>query len=424
MTATILMIGTLDTKENEFMYLHNQLRLRGKNVLTVNVGVMSSSKKIQVDIDADVIAEAGGSSLFELRRDQNRSHAMKVMCQGAASIILSLFNAGRFQGIIGMGGGGGTSIATSAMRALPLGIPKVCVSTLASGDVSAYVGTKDIVMFPSLVDIAGINHLSRFTISHAAGALCGMLDTEIIPFSQKDAPVIAATMFGNTTPCVQRCMHQLRKLGCEVLVFHATGAGGKMMEALIEEGYVDAVLDLTTTELADEICGGMMSAGETRLTAAARMGIPQVIAPGCLDMVNFGPRLSVPQHYNKAGRNFYSWNPSNTLMRTNRHENRMIGEQIALRLNAAKGPVKVLLPLQGLSLLDEDGQPFCDRTADKVLFDTLKDMLLPHIEIIEINEAINHPTFADKAVEVLLDLLIPKYSMILNKERENGDSTQ
>lgn len=404
MSPTILMIGTFDTKEVEFAYLRDRIIERRFVVLTVNVGVMASPLLFKVDVDADIVASAGGNDLMELRKVKNRDIAMEVMCKGASSVIRSLYEAGRFQGIIGMGGGGGTSIVTAAMRALPLGIPKVCVSTVSSGDVSAYVGTKDVVMFPSLVDIAGINRLSRVVIAQAAGAVCGMVATDLPPVDKGNMPVIAATMFGNTTQCVQACAERLRELGFEVLIFHATGTGGNMMETLIEEGFIDAVLDLTTTEIADEVCGGIMSAGESRLTAAARRGIPQVIAPGCLDMVNFGPRSSVPAPY-QADRTFFQWNPNNTLMRTNIDENRIIGERIAARLNESQGPLTVLLPLRGLSILDEDGQQFCDPKADGVLFETLKRSLRHDISIIEMNTSINDPIFATKAVDVLLKLI-------------------
>lgn len=406
--STLLMIGTFDTKEEEFIYLRDRIIAQGYEVLAVNVGVMAEPRHLQVGVDAAQIALATGTDLHELRSVKNRGHAMDVMCRGAAIVIRQLFEAGRFQGIIGMGGGGGTSIVTSAMRVLPYGVPKVCVSTIASGDVSSYVGLKDIVMIPSLVDIAGIHALSQMVITQAAGAICGMVAAKH-PLSIKgNRPVIAATMFGNTTKCVQACAESLREKGFEVIIFHATGTGGKIMEALIEEGYIDAVLDLTTTEIADEVCGGIMSAGPTRLTAAARKGIPQIVAPGCLDMVNFGPRECMPTSSAESGTILYAWNSNNTLMRTTIDDNRIIGERIALRLNESIGLVKVLLPLRGLSILGEKGQPFRDQQADDVLFATLKNKLKPSIEIIEMDMPINDSAFADKAVQLLLDLMKSK----------------
>jgi uncharacterized protein (UPF0261 family) len=401
----IVMIGTFDTKEVEFAYLRERILERGHDVFTVNVGIMSTPQQFPVDVAADAVALAGGGNLSLLRQSKNRDLAMEVMCRGAASLIPRLFEERRLQGIIGMGGGCGTSIVTSAMRALPLGVPKLCVSTLAGGDVSAYVGTKDIVMFPSLVDIAGINRLSRVVIANAAGALCGMAETQVPSSDQDDAPVIAATMFGNTTECVQSCVKLLNEQGFEVIVFHATGKGGQIMETFIEQGYINAVLDLTTTEIADEVCGGIMSAGDSRLTAAGRMGLPQVVSVGCVDMVNFGPRPSIPSRYEQAGRRFYAWNPFNTLMRTNAAENRAIGEVIGSRLNQAKGPVTVLLPLRGLSVLDEEGEPFCDRKSDNILFETLRSTLRPDIEIVEIDAPINNPMFSEKAVKAMNEMI-------------------
>lgn len=398
------MIGTFDTKEAEFAYLRERLMERGHRVLSVNAGVMGSPSLWSADIDADAVAKAGGSDLDTLRGGTNKNFAMEVMCRGAAATIRSLYEEGRFQGIIGMGGGGGTSIVTAAMRALPLGLPKVCVSTVASGDVSSYVGTTDIVMFPSLVDIAGINRLSRVVMAQAAGAISGMVGARVPSSSGKNAPTVAATMFGNTTPCVQVCAELLRANGFEVLIFHATGAGGRMMEQLIDQGFIDAVLDITTTELADEACGGIMSAGDTRLTAAARRGIPQVVAPGCLDMVNFGPRSSVPVQYSRQ-RTLYEWNPHNTLMRTNIEENRLIGKRMCQRLNESTGPVSVLLPARGLSMLGEEGQPFFDPEADAALFDTIKKELRPDIELVELDTTINDPAFAKVAVERLIKLI-------------------
>jgi uncharacterized protein (UPF0261 family) len=405
MASTILMIGTFDTKGIEFAYLREQLLTCGHEVLSVDVGIMGSPDGLKAEIDANTIAQAGGSDISMLREAKNRDITMDVMCKGASSVIRSLFDEGRFQAIIGMGGGGGTSIVTAAMRALPLGIPKVCISTVASGDVSSYLGTKDIVMFPSLVDLAGINRLSRVVIAQAAGAISGMVQVQIPSTKKNDTPVVAATMFGNTTQCVQACAQRLREHGFEVMIFHATGTGGKMMETLIREGHIDAVLDLTTTELADEVCGGIMSAGDTRLTAAAEKGIPQVVAPGCIDMVNFGPQITVPLRYKQAKRTFYQWNPNNTLMRTSIEESLIIGEQIACRLNASTGPVGIVLPLRGLSILGEEGQPFCNKQADHGLIKTIKEKVKPSIQVIEMDTSINHPKFSEKAVEMLLNLM-------------------
>lgn len=407
--AVILMLGTFDTKEVEFKYLRERLMACGHVVLSANVGIMATSGQFPIEVGAAEIAQAAGVGLDALRRADNRDLAMEAMCNGAAIIVPQLYQAGRFHAVIGMGGGGGTAIVAAAMRGLPYGVPKVCVSTVASGDVSGYVGIKDIVMIPALTDLAGIHPISRMVIAQAAGAVCGMVEAELPLPSKGDALIIAATMFGNTTACVQACAWRLRKQGYQVLIFHATGTGGKMMESLIEEGYIDAVLDLTTTEIADEVCEGMMSAGPGRLSAAGRRGIPQVVAPGCLDMANFGLRESIPDSLIKEGRVFYSWNPNNTLMRTSIEENLLIGEQIALRLNASQGPVKVMLPLRGLSMLGEEGQPFYNPQADGALFSVMSNKLKPEIEIIEMDTPINEPAFAEKAVQVLLEMIRSQY---------------
>jgi len=307
-----------------------------------------------------------------------------------------------------MGGTGGTAIITAGMRTLPIGVPKVCVSTAASsGNTTAYVGTKDIVLVPSIVDVAGINRVSRIIFTRAAGAICGMVDAE--PQAQVDEkPIITASMFGNTTECVNACMEALAAKGFEVLVFHATGTGGKTMESLVSEGLVDAVLDITTTEWADAVCDGMFSAGPERLDAPGKMGVPHLIVPGCVDMANFGGPETVPQKYKDAERTFYPWNPTITLMRTNVEENRRMGEIFAEKANAATGPVAFLIPLRGVSILDGDGQAFCDRQADGAMFDAIKAGVREEIEVVELDCNINDPQFSAKAVEMMLELIARK----------------
>ena len=400
----ICMIGAFDTKGPEYAFVRECILARGHDVLTVNTAVLGSTELFGVDVEAKKVAEAGGASLEQLREDKDRGRAMKIMCAGAPAIVKSLHDEGKIDGILGMGGTGGTTVVTSAMRALPVGVPKVCVSTAASGDVSAYVGTKDITMIPSIVDVAGINRISRIIFSWAAGAICGMVEAEIVQ-SEQDKPVIAASMFGNTTECVNACAEQLSAKGYEVLVFHATGTGGKTMEGLVQEGLVDAVLDITTTEWADTVCGGVFDAGEERLDAPGRMGIPHLIVPGCVDMANFGGLDTVPTRYKRAKRTFYEWNPSITLMRTNKQENEKMGQIFAEKANAAKGPVAFLIPLKGVSILDGDGEPFCDRDADKAMFEAIKDNLKEGVTVVEMDNNINDPEFSAKAVEMMLDLI-------------------
>jgi uncharacterized protein (UPF0261 family) len=404
MAKTIAMIGAFDTKGAEYDFLRDRMLENGVDVIAINTGTLGTTDLFPVDVEAEAVAEAGGTPLSQIRERQDRGEAMKVMAAGAAAVAKHLHDEGRFDGIIGMGGTGGSSVVTAAMRVLPLGVPKVCVSTAASGDTSSYVGTKDVTMIPSIVDVAGINRVSRIIFARAAGAICGMVTSDV-PAAAEERPIITASMFGNTTECVDACREALVDQGYEVLVFHATGAGGKAMESLVREGLVDAVLDITTTEWADTICGGVFDAGPGRLSAAGEMGVPHLIVPGCVDMANFGAPDTVPEKYREAGRTFYEWNPSVTLMRTNVEENAEMGRIFAEKANAAKGPVAFLIPLHGVSILDGDGERFCDREADQAMFDAIKADVREGIEVVEIDANINAPEFAAKAVEMMLALI-------------------
>ena len=402
--ATILMMGAFDTKGLEYAFLREEMLVRGHQVLAVDTGVVGEGNHFPVDVRAEEVAQMGGSTLKVLRAAGDRGSAMKVMGAGVALCAKKLYDEGRFAGIIGMGGSGGSSVVTAAMRALPVGVPKVCISTVASGDTSAYVGAKDVVLVPSIVDVAGINRISRVIFSRAAGAICGMVERDPTPAAD-EAPIVVASMFGNTTECVNACVAQLGDQGFEVLVFHATGTGGRTMESLISEGLVDGVLDITTTEWADEICGGVFSAGSTRLDAASAHGVPQLVVPGCIDMANFGGMDTVPQRYKDAERLFYEWNPAVTLMRTNAEENAQMGRVFAEKANVSTGPVAFLLPLKGVSILDGDGELFCDREADAAFFHALKAHLRSDILVYEVEFNINDPAFSARAVELLLGLM-------------------
>ena len=403
--ANVLVIGTFDSKADEYTFLREQLLSLGCDVLTVNVGVMEPQGDFPIDIAADEVSRAGGKPLEELRAADDRGAAMKCMSIGAARIVAEFSRPGStrkpIDGVIGMGGSGGTSVICSAMRALPIGIPKVCVSTVAASDTSSYVGAKDIVLIPSITDISGLNRISRRVIAQAAAAVNGMVRTKL-PVASNDRPIIAASMFGNTTSCVDQCRERLDSAGYEVLVFHAVGSGGKSLETLIDDGLVEGCLDITTTEWADQLCGGIFAAGEDRLAAAGRAGIPHLVAPGCVDMVNFGPMSTVPSRYREANRLFYEWNPSVTLMRTNAEENKRLGEIFAEKANAAKGPIAFLLPLRGVSILDGDGERFCDREADQAMFDALKSNLRSDVPVVEVDANINDPVFAETAVDTML----------------------
>lgn len=398
----ILMMGTFDTKGNEFAYLYEELKRRGMNVIAMNTGVMGDTKRFPIDIPATLVARQGGTPLQELRDRADRGAAMKVMCAGARAQVVKMCREGTIHGVIGMGGGGGTSIITTAMQALPVGFPKVCITTLASGNTSEYVGSRDILLFPSIVDICGINRFSRTIISRAAGAICGMAELDPLP-SEGEKPIVFVSMFGSTTKCVEMCIPQLEDAGYSTLVFHATGSGGRAMEELIREGYGVAALDITTTEWADELCGGVLTAGSARLDGPGAAGIPHVIVPGCLDMVNFGSIGTVPERY--GSRKLYEWNPMVTLMRTTVEENRKLGEILAQKANASPAPVAFCLPLRGVSILDDEGQPFWDPEADAALFDSIRKNARPDIEIVAVDANVNTQRFADAAVDLLKRLI-------------------
>lgn len=398
----VVMIGCFDTKAEDFGYLFNCLKDKNVEVLTLNTGVLGTTDQFPVDFEADVVAKAGGSQLSALRKGNNRGKALEIMGRGASRILHNLVSENKVDAVIGMGGGGGTYMALAAMKAVPFGIPKLCLSTLATKDLSAKIGNKDIVLIPSIVDVAGLNAISRVLIRQAAGALVGMIDTSE---SNEKKPVgsIAISVFGNTNHCADTCSELLKAKGYDVLAFHAVGSGGKTMESLIGEGFFDAVLDLTTTELADHLCGGVCSAGPDRLTAASRMGIPQIVVPGCLDMVNYGALDTVPEKY--KDRQLYSWAPDVTLMRTNAEENEQLGKILADKINASKGPVSVLLPMGGLSKIGAKGEVFYDPEIDGVLFDAIRSHIKKGIDIIEVENNIDTTAFAAKAVRALLDLM-------------------
>lgn len=394
----VAIVAALDTKPAEAGLIRDYVAAKGHTPVLIDVGVLGEPG-LAADVARAEVAKAGGSELSELVASQDKSRAMRTMADGAAVVAARLRAEGRLDGVVGIGGSAGTSIGTAAMRALPIGVPKVMVSTVASGDTRGFVGAKDIAMLYSVVDVAGINRVSAAVLTNAAGAVVGMVEAEPPKFDEK--PLLAASMFGNTTKLVDRARATLEGAGYEVLVFHATGSGGQTMESLIEDGFVKGVLDVTTTEWADQLVGGVFGAGETRLEAAGKRGVPMVVAPGCLDMVNFMGIETVPEKY--RGRNLYEWNPNVTLMRTNVEENRRLGEIIADKLNAAKGPVQVLLPLKGVSQLDSPGGQFWWPEADDALYSTLKARL--RVPVREIDANVNDPEFADAASGALLEML-------------------
>ena len=395
--GTIAVLGTLDSKGHEHAFVAERIRGTGHKTLLIDVGT-ADPPQVVPDISRQEVAAAGGMDLAPLMARKDRGECVTAMAEAAPKLLSRLQLEGRIDGVISLGGGGGTAIATAAMRALPVGFPKVMVSTLASGNTAHYVGTKDITMIPSIVDVAGLNRISKTIFSRAAGAVCGMVDAKVA--SDDDRPLIVASMFGNTTDCVNAAIPLLEAAGYEVLVFHATGAGGRAMESLIESGMVAGVLDITTTEWADELVGGVLSAGSERLDAAGKAGVPAIVVPGCLDMVNFGERDSVPAEF--ADRNFYIHNPQVTLMRTSLAECCELGRVIAKILNAYTAPVSVLIPRKAISVISAAGQPFHDSEADEALFETLAGELRDDIEVQSLDCEINDVEFAEACAKALL----------------------
>ena len=398
----ILILGCFDTKGEDFAFLRSCIIAQGEKVITMNTGVMGTTKDFPVDIESDQVALEADYSIAALRESDDRGKAVDIMGRGAAKIAGRLVAQNKIKAAIGMGGGGGTYIALSAMQEIPLGIPKLCLSTLAAKDLSRQMGSKDIILMPSIVDVAGLNSISRLLIRRAAVAICAI--SEITEEKENTvAGTIAISMFGNTSACVNQCSELLRKEGYEVLAFHANGVGGKTMESLIREGCFDAVLDVTTTELADDLCGGICSAGPDRLNAAAEMGIPQVVVPGCLDMVNFAQPDTVPAQF--QSREMYNWAPDVTLMRTNKEENKILGESLAQKINRSRAPVKVLLPAKGISQVDAEGGIFYRPEINRVLFDSIKENTKATIEVIETDMHINDPEFSVMLVSTLLGMI-------------------
>jgi uncharacterized protein (UPF0261 family) len=400
-TATVVLVGTLDTKGVEYDYLRSRLRERGVDVVLVDAGVLGGPLA-EPDIGREEVARAAGAEVGDLAATGDRGAAVETMARGAAEIVKRLRAEGRLDGILGLGGSGGSAIATYAMRQLPVGVPKLMVSTVASGDTRPYVGAVDVTMMYSVVDIAGINQISARILTNAAAAIAGMAGAQAIEIADTGKPLVGATMFGVTTPCVTRARERLEELGYEVLVFHATGTGGQSMEALIRGGFIAAALDATTTELADDLVGGVLSAGPDRLEAAGEVGIPQVVSLGALDMVNFGPMETVPERFRE--RRLYVHNPTITLMRTTPEECAELGRRIARKLNAAQGPVSLFIPLRGISLIAVEGQVFYDPEADQALLAALREDLDDSVDARELDTDINDPVFAEAMADRLHEL--------------------
>ncbi|TFG84023.1 MAG: UPF0261 family protein [Erysipelotrichales bacterium] len=401
---TIALVGTFDSKGIEYAYVKKIIEDLGLKTFTIHMGVFPPM--FTPDVSNVDVAKAVGVDINEVAAKKDRAWATEVLSKGMEKLVPELYRQGKFDGILAFGGTGGTSIATPAMRALPIGVPKVMVSTVASGNTSQYVGTSDIVMMPSVVDVSGLNSISTKIFTNAAFAIAGMVKFENKAVIEKK-PLVAATMFGVTTPCVNFAREYLEARGYEVLTFHATGTGGRSMEDLVTAGFIEGVLDITTTEWADEIVGGVLNGGPNRLDAAAKMGIPQVVSVGALDMVNFGPIETIPKQF--EGRNFYKHNPTVTLMRTTVEENVKLGKKIAEKLNQASGYTVLMLPLGGVSMIDAPGQAFYGKEEDENLFNELRHGINPKVvRLEEYNLHINDKEFAEKAAQNLIDMMNKK----------------
>jgi uncharacterized protein (UPF0261 family) len=395
----VLVAGSLDTKGAEIAFLCDRLRAAGLTVEVIDFGVLGPPP-FEPDVKRNQIAAAAGESIADLVAAADRGRAVAAMHKGVASWVRNRRIKEVPAGMLAIGGSAGTAVATAGMRELPIGVPKLMVSTMASGDVRPYVGTSDICMMYSVADFTGLNRLTTTILANAADAIAGMCGHRAALPQTTGRTLLGATMFGVTTPCVNRVKELVEQAGYELLVFHATGTGGQAMERLVTDGFIKGVLDITTTELADELVGGVLTAGPHRMEAAAKIGVPQVVSVGALDMVNFGAPETVPTKF--AGRHFYPHNPSVTLMRTTVQENRELGTILAGKLNQATGPVILLLPLRGISAIDREGKPFHDPDADKALFDALRNHLGPRVKLVEMDCNINDPQFASAIVAEFL----------------------
>ncbi|WP_337176492.1 Tm-1-like ATP-binding domain-containing protein [Paludisphaera sp.] len=396
----VYLLATLDTKGREAAFAREALAARGVAKVLVDAGCQGEPA-VASDVPRDRVFEAAGTTRAALLERGDRAAAVAAASTGAARLVAEAHGRGELAGVLALGGSAGTTIGTAAMRALPIGVPKLMVSTVASGQVRPYVADKDILMLNSVVDILGLNRISRAVLGEAARAMSGLVlfaDRD----DPEDRPLVTVTMFGVTTPCVMRARDVLEAAGYEVLVFHATGNGGQAMESLIREGLVAGVLDVTTTELADEVVGGVFSAGPDRLTAAVERGVPQVVSVGALDMVNFHAPETVPARF--SGRKLHRHNANVTLMRTTPDENAALGETLGRKLSRARGPAEIWLPLRGVSALDSPGAPFDDPDARHALYDAIRRHSGP-IPVVEMDRHINDPEFAEAAANRLIEQL-------------------
>jgi len=401
MQKTIVLIGTLDTKGAEYGYIRDRIVEQGPRVIVVDVGILGKPL-FQPDITREQVAQAAGLSIEEVASSKEEGEAIQPMSEGAVKIVQELHRSGKLDGILALGGSMGTMLATAAMRALPLGIAKVMVSTQASGDTRPYVGTKDIVMIPSLADIVGLNRITKNVLTVAAGAVVGMVNAAPGPVLS-DKPLIGLTLQGDLMPCANSVMELLEQRGYEVVVLHAVGTGGKTLEEWIEQGLIDGVFDLVTTEVLQHMCGGLNDAGPARLEAAGTKGIPQLVAPGKADIITFDGTQGIPEHL--RGRKLLVHTPIRVMARTTKEERAELGRVMAEKLNKAIGPTAVIIPKQGFSGPDKEGNDWYDPEANLALIDALKRNLKPEIKLVEMDAHINDKLFAETAAMLLDELM-------------------
>ena len=393
----VYVIGTCDTKEAELRYAVERVEAAGAPALLVDISTTPCTAK--ADVTPEMVARHHSQGADVVLGHADRGRAVAAMAVALTRFLLARDDIGA---VLGLGGGGNTSMVTEAMRALPIGVPKLMVSTMASGNVAPYVGPTDIMMMHAVADVAGLNAITRTVIGNAAHAAAGMA-LNAVPQVTGERPAVGLTMFGVTTACITEIRRLLGE-GSECFVFHATGTGGQCFEKLIDSGLITAALDITTTEVADHLFGGVLPCTEDRFGAVIRRRVPWVGSVGAVDMVNFGPREIVPQHF--AGRNLYVHNAQVTLMRTTPEENAAIGRWICERVNRMQGPVRFLLPLQGVSAIDAPGKPFHDPAADAALFEAIRSawVAAPNRRLIEVDAHINDPAFAEAAVHAFRDI--------------------
>ena len=393
---TAWVVGTFDTKAAELQYLAGLVRAAGVRVVTVDIGTRSAPGV--ADIDAAAVARHHPQSAAAVLDPSDRGVAVTAMGDALAALVRERLAAGEIQAMLGVGGSGGSAMIAPAMRLLPIGSPKLLVSTMAAGDVSAYVGVVDMTLMYPVTDIAGLNRLSRTILANAAHALVGMLQHRAAVDDGADKPAIGLTMFGVTTPCVQ-AVRGLLQDDFDAQVFHANGAGGRTLEALAAAGMLGAVVDITTTEVGQHLAGGVCDAGPNRLDAAARYGLPWIGSVGALDMINWGAPPTIPERHRH--RTFHVHNANVTLMRSNARELEAAAQRIAEQLNRSRGPVRLLLPMGGLSMIDAPGLAFHDPAADAVLFDTLERLFEVNDthRLLKLPHHINDPAFAEAVAE-------------------------